>query len=88
MLSFRPRRAPCALSFGRSDQVAECDAETVGHLLGDVQPEPNLAELDGADVGAVNPRERRQLFLRKAARFPADPDDPAKRFADGIGHAE
>jgi hypothetical protein len=86
-LPLRWRLAPAGtrnLRFG--DQVAEGDAEAVGHLLCDVQPQPDLAELDGADVGAVDPRERRQLFLRKAARFPTGPDNPAKRFADGIGH--
>jgi hypothetical protein len=87
MLSFRPRWTPSAISLGVGDQVTQKDAEAEGHFLGDIQPQPNLAKLDGADVGAVNTRERRQLLLGKAARFASGTNDPAKRFADGIGHA-
>jgi hypothetical protein len=86
MLSFRPRWTPCAISLGVGDQVPQENAKAEGHFLGDVQPQPNLTELDRADVGAVNTRKRSQLLLGKAARFPAGTNDPAKRFADGIRH--
>jgi hypothetical protein len=80
-------RHPQHLRFSFIDELPQWRAEGISHLLGNVQPQPHLAEFDAADVRAVNACDFGKLLLRQAQRLSLPTHNLAEGFADGVGHA-
>jgi DNA-binding XRE family transcriptional regulator len=83
---FPAASTPGFCSLCLSKQVAQGKVEPIGHLFCDIEPEADFAQLDQADIRAMDPRKRGEFLLGKATPFATATDNSTKHFADGIGH--